>query len=316
MEERKHLSKTKIITRILLIIPLALSAIFILVFGGINVFKFIYYHEYYSLREELCINPGLSDGYIPQGITYVENKNILLTSGYMSNKKASRIYITDFNNNSSYVSLSQNGKEFNGHVGGIASLNNDVYLANEEKLYKLNLNDILNNKTVDVKEGIDVNNAASFVFSDDNDIYVGEFHDGGKYVTNHPYETKEGMHYAIITAYSKDDLTKPLRVYSVRNKVQGFCITPKGDMILSTSYGLSDSIYYVYHQNEITKTDLTLDNAPVYFLENCARKLKGPAMSEDLDIYDDKVITLTESASDKYIFGKFFFANKIISLNL
>ena len=37
-------------------------------------------------------------------------------------------------------------------------------------------------------------------------------------------------------------------------------------------------------------------------------------MAEGLDYLDGEVITLTESASNKYIFGKFFFANKIVSL--
>ena len=34
------------------------------------------------------------------------------------------------------------------------------------------------------------------------------------------------------------------------------------------------------------------------------------------DYYNGKVITLTESSSNKYIFGKFFFANKIIALEI
>lgn len=316
MEEKKNSKAIKIITRILLLIPLVLSALFILVFGGFNIFKFMYYSEYYSLREEVCKNPGLSDGYVPQGIAYVDSEDIILTSGYMNNKKASRIYITDLKNNSRYVELTQNGEEFKGHVGGIASTGNDIYLSTDSKLYKLDLKDVLSNKKVDVKEGIDVNNQASFVYSDDKNIYVGEFHNGGKYVTNHPYDTKEGKHYAIISAYSKDDLSKPLRIYSIRNKVQGFCITDNGDMILSTSYGLSDSYYYIYHQNELTNSNLTFDGAPVYYLENYARKIKGPAMSEDLDIYKGKVLTLTESACEKYIFGKIFFANKINALSL
>ena len=56
-------------------------------------------------------------------------------------------------------------------------------------------------------------------------------------------------------------------------------------------------------------------SAPVMFLEDCYKEVKGPAMGEDLDYYNGKVITLTESASDKYIFGKLFFANKITSLS-
>ena len=46
--------------------------------------------------------------------------------------------------------------------------------------------------------------------------------------------------------------------------------------------------------------------------------LKRPgkiALIVGLDWYDGKVITLTESASNKYIFGKFFFANHIVALD-
>ena len=55
-------------------------------------------------------------------------------------------------------------------------------------------------------------------------------------------------------------------------------------------------------------------SAPVYYLEECQKDVKGPAMAEGLDYLDGRVITLTESASDKYIFGKFFFANKIVAI--
>ena len=58
-----------------------------------------------------------------------------------------------------------------------------------------------------------------------------------------------------------------------------------------------------------------LDGAPVYMLGECVREIKGPAMGEDLDYYNGKVITLTESASNKYIFGKLFFANDIVALD-
>jgi hypothetical protein len=40
-------------------------------------------------------------------------------------------------------------------------------------------------------------------------------------------------------------------------------------------------------------------------------------MAEDLDYYNGKYYTNFESASDKYIYGKFFnYANKIVSLNI
>ena len=85
--------------------------------------------------------------------------------------------------------------------------------------------------------------------------------------------------------------------------------------MLYTSYGLSDSVYYVYSESDAVDSGETLDGAPVYYLDKCLSEMKGPAMAEGLDYYDGKVITLTESASDKYIFGKFFFANKIVALD-
>ncbi len=315
MKEHKAI---KIISRILLIIPLALSGIFVLLFGSLNAMKYVYYNSYYRVRQELCLNPGLNDGFIPQGITYDEENDCILTSGYMNDKSASRIYVTDFNNNSHYVELTRDDKKFTGHIGGIASTGDTLYIANGSKVHVIDINYISNSspkRKVDIGDGYDVNNAASFIFCDDTDVYVGEFHNGKEYQTDHPYKTKEGMHYAIITAYAKDDLTKPLRVYSIRDKVQGFCIL-NNYMILSTSYGLADSVFYAYNKNEITKSEYTLDGAPVYFLEDYYGYIKAPAMMEDLDVYDDRVITLTESACDKYIFGKFFFSDKIVALDI
>ena len=122
------------------------------------------------------------------------------------------------------------------------------------------------------------------------------------------------MHYAIISRYKLDDLSAPDKIYSIRNKVQGACFTPDGKVFLSTSYGLADSVYYVYNESDAVDTGLTLDGAPVFLLDNCIKEIKAPAMAEDVDYYNGKIITLTESASDKYIFGKFFFANKIFAL--
>ena len=38
-------------------------------------------------------------------------------------------------------------------------------------------------------------------------------------------------------------------------------------------------------------------------------------MAEGLDHYNGRILTLTESASDKYIYGKLFFATDIVELD-
>ena len=306
-----------IILKILLIAVIFAASLVLLVWGGLNIAKFFIYSDYYSSKTNICKNPGIHDNFVCQGIAVSEENEKILVCGYMTDKTNSRIYVTDSDNDSYYVTLTRDGEVFTGHAGGMAITGDTVYLANGSKLYTFSLSEILslnNGDSVDIGKGTKVNNSASFVYSDENYVYVGEFHDGGKYITKHPYQTNDGLYHAIITKYSVKDLTTPIKIYSVRDKVQGACFTPDGKVVLSTSYGLSDTVYYVYNEADAIDSGLTLDGAPLYYLNGCVKEMKGPAMGEDLDYYEGKVITLTESASDKYIFGKFFFANKIVAI--
>lgn len=291
----------------------------VVAWGGLNIAKFAIYSEYYSINENVCKNPGLNDGFVCQGIAANEANKVFIVSGYMKDHSASRLYITDKNNESYFVSLSSNGKAFKGHAGGVATTGDNIYLASGDTIYTFSLSEVLNSENgaiIDIGEGIEVNNQASFVYTDETHLYVGEFHDGENYITEHPYQTNDGKYYAIISRYPLNDLTTPNKIYSIRNKVQGACFTPDGKVVLSTSYGLTSSVFYVYNEADAVDSGQTLDGAPVYYLNNCLNEIKGPAMSEDLDYYDGKVITLFESACNKYIFGKFFFANKIVSLDI
>lgn len=308
----------KFLGKCVLVLVACVAILVALTLGGLNVAKKSIYKEYYSMESNVCENPGLSDGFVCQGIAVAEQAGVFLVSGYMKDGSASRIYVTNVENQDYYVQLTKNGKDFTGHVGGIATTGENVYIANGGKIYTVALADVLAGQDgckVEVGDGIEVNNEASFVYTDETYLYVGEFHDGGKYtITGHENLTAEGVHFAICTKYALSDLTTPLAVYSIRNKVQGICFMPDGKVVMSTSYGLTDTVYYVYNESEKTDSGKTFDGAPLYYLDKLAKEVKGPAMGEDLDYYDGKIITLTESASDKYIFGKFFFANKIVAL--
>ena len=107
----------------------------------------------------------------------------------------------------------------------------------------------------------------------------------------------------------------PDKIYAIRDSVQGICFAPDGKVVLSTSYSIADTHYFVYNEADATASGTTLDGAPVYYLWNPILHFKGPSMGEGLDYYDGKVITLTEAASDKYIFGKFFAADRIVALD-
>ena len=295
-------------------------ALVLLVIIGLNIAKFFIYNEYYSIKTNVCKNPGLNDGFVCQGIAVSEENGVILVCGYMKDKSNSRIYVTDYDSNSYYVELTRDGEKYTGHAGGLAITGDTVYIANAKKIYSFPLQNVLsanNGDIVDIGSGTKVNTNASFVYTDEEYLYVGEFHDGGKYVIeNHENETAEGTHFAICTKYALNDLETPVAVYTLRNNVQGICFTPKGKVVMSTSYGLTDTVYYIYDLNSVTDSGVTFDGAPVYYLDNLEKEIHGPAMGEDLDYYDGKIITLTESASTKYIFGKLFGATKIVGLDI
>ena len=299
----------------LVILIVAILCLALLLVGGLNIAKFPIYSEFYSMEETLCTNPGLDDGFVCQGICVSEENGVILVSGYMADKSNSRIYVTDFESNSYFVELTRNGGEkYTGHAGGIALTGDTVYISNGSKLYVFSLTDVLNAKNgekVDIGEGVKVSSAASFIYADEEYVYVGEFNNPAEEQKEHIY----GENHSIIEKYSHDDLENPVKIYSIGDYAQGVCFTPDGKVILSTSYGLTSTVYYVYNEADATDTGEMLDGAPVYMLGECVREIKGPAMGEDLDYYNGKVITLTESASNKYIFGKLFFANDIVALD-
>ena len=289
----------------------ALVALVIVALLTLNIAKFVIYGKYYRIKDNYCINPGLNHGAVPQGIAVDEERDIVLTSAYMKDKTASRIYVTNSKNKVHITELTKNGKAFTGHVGGISLSGEYVYIANNSKIYKISLETIMNEDFVEIGEGIAVNNKADFTFADDKYLYVGEFNYADHYVC----ENVIGDYKAICTKYSLDDLTTPLAIYSIRDKVQGFCVTDKGDIVLSTSWSVADSLLYVY-RNENIKQEGEYNGVPLYVLANEDEVIKAPAMSEDLSFSNGKVYTMFESACNKYIFGKFFFANKVVGLEI
>ena len=110
----------------------------------LNIAKFAIYGEYYKIKDNYCINPGLNHGAVPQGIAVDEDRDIVLTTAYMKDKSASRIYLTNSKNEQRFVSLTQNSKAFTGHVGGISLSGNYAYISDGDRIYKIALEDIQN----------------------------------------------------------------------------------------------------------------------------------------------------------------------------
>ena len=312
--------------KIILIILAVIIGLVLIAFGAINIAKFVSFGDYLSLRTDVCAIPGINSGFVNQGVGYDDETGEFVISGYTT-AEGSRIYITDGKDPHLTYLQDANGNTFDGHCGGVDTDGESIYIATDDCIWIVDYDEAENNDTVRLDNFVEVNNQASFVFVEDEYIYVGEFNDDVNYVTNHPYTTDEGQHNAIISQYSLSDFAShtadsaessysPIAIYSIRNRVQGFCILDDGRMVLSTSWGTSASEFYVYDSSCLKDSGETMDGAPVYYLQNEIDVLSGLPMAEDMTVVNGKACCMYESATNKYIFGKLYFDTNIYTLDL
>jgi hypothetical protein len=280
-------------------------------------------------------SPGLSDGYVPQGFDYVLEKSVFITSGYMKDGSASRVYVISEESRKLmfFVELkNEDGSDHTGHTGGIAYYGNYVYIPNSDGCDIFLMSDLFDGDTKLTKCGeIKTGNDPAYCKVFDGKLYAGAFYypEGGYHTPDdHQFTTPSGdKNSAIITVFELDKATgnvkspTPVGVISTTGKVQGMTMTDKGNIILSTSWGLTISHLYEYNTN-IASTgefDFNGTKVPLTHLDSkcLVRDVKAPPMAEEI-IYmpDGEVYIMNESACTKYIFGNFTSGRRVYSYEL
>ncbi len=308
----------------------SLIALVVVVWAVLEGAKYAIYSDYYSISEKIDKIPGLNSS-TPQGISYNEEIDTYFISSYRHNGEASSIYTTSNGENRRY-DLFKKGAPCTTHAGGVSSTGDKVYLCDENEIYVMDrsLFESTTISEVDVGEGVPTISNASFVYTSDKYLFTGEFTGKGEYHTENWVTDRNGESSgAICEVYDRETFgeSAPLAIIALPEKVQGLAVDSHGGILLSLSYGLSSSSLQYYRGDdciyEITDTADKLsgyEDIPTYGLTTDAPLLdiSAPAMTEDLDYIEseDKFVTLTESASSTYIFGKFFFANKFVTLDV
>ncbi len=311
--------------KVVLIILSAIIALFGLTILSLSIAKRIVYSDYMQNKEVACKIPDLSGGYVPQGVCYVDGKDAYVLSGY--NEDYLALYVVYEDKYVEIISVEENGERTESHGGGVAVAGEYLYIANSSSVLVYELDEILaaaDGDEVTVADEINIAAKASCVYTDDTHIYFAEFYDGNTYKTDesHAYTTPAGdEHHALVVAYELEafgefDNENPAYFISVTDKVQGF--VKYGDTyIVSTSWGLSSSHLKFYDGVKDSGKTMTVNEkeVPLYYLDSTSmtNDVLMPAFSEDLDVVDGRVIVSFESACNKYVVGKFFFANKVIS---
>ena len=328
MSQKKAVCGKKKALKVVGIILCCLIGLVLLLLLGIRAYFRLPVSGYYKNSEKSFVIPGLSDGMIHQGLAYDSENGTFLITGYRTDGGASQVSVVSKADGKEVKRLNlanEDGSAFTGHVGGITVYGDFVYVADEEGLVAFHKADVAAASNGDSVKSVglfktstaDDSLHVAFTHVEGDTIYVGEFYREENYPTpdSHKYKTAAGdNNTALILAYKLDG-TAPLgiadkieRAYSIPALVQGMCFDANGKIYLSTSYAVSFSHITGYNAEKKEGTITVLgQTVPLYVLDSSTQivDIELAPMSEEIVIVDGKLYTMCESATNKYILGKF-----------
>ena len=269
--------------------------------------------------------PWSNKGYIAQGITYDEASDNFYLTGYMKDGSASPIFVVNKKTRKLITAVrmaNPDGTAYTGHAGGLTLLDGKILVAGSsdgcfyvfeksavdgaKKNSALAYSDILDLKVASDKIKIAYCTTANGL------VYAGEFYRDPQYLLSeaHQVQTSDALQHALAVGFEANGSTATAKVaYSIPDLVQGMCFA-NGAVYLTTSWGLGKSYVYKYKLSDIKQSgtkEVCGQTVPLYILTlaNAAATYTLPAMAEEIEYVDGRFYINNESASNKYIFGKF-----------
>jgi len=286
------------------------------------------YGSFLKMAEKKFVVPGLSESFVPQGITFSESKNSFMLSGYSDNGGAAHIITVDYSSgriNGDFKIVNPDGTDFTGHSGGIAAYGRYVYIADGYYLYYIPAKSFITNaKEVAIEGEIRLPCAASFIGIYDGYLWAGNFYHRA-FAKNYDvslYDKYNRVYRSIILGYrfnnnydgairADTDRVESVAIPQVAlcapNEIQGITFLSNGDIHISSSYGrLVMSMQRLYEYPLRRKCDRVAKIAgrelPVWFLNDDLLKKAVTTfpMSEGVIHRDGKVYIVFESGAKKY----------------
>ncbi len=314
------------ILSIILSIPLTIFLLGVLVF---NIFTKAPARSSLQHSKKAFVIPWSNKGYIAQGISYdPESDNFYLT-GYMKDGSASPILVVNKSSRKlvNAVRMAKpDGSPFTGHAGGLSVMDGKIYIAGSsdscfyvfEKaaVDKTKRNSSVKYTTIlTLGDGNAKGDGVKVAYSTVHNgiLYAGEFHRDPNYILSdaHQVQTKDGLQYALAVGFSIEakGQAKAQVAFSIPDLIQGMCFSDDA-IYLTSSWGLGKSKVYKYNFNSLeaggTK-EVCGQTVPLYTLtlSNASASWVLPPMAEEIEFTDGRFYITNESASNKYVFGKF-----------
>ena len=343
-KEKRQGKKKNLLVKIIGGTVSVIVALLLLIFVGEKLFFASFFFG--GAKREMK-TPGTWTSYVQQGFDRLDDGRFM-ASAYNKDTEGAGLFITD-GKDTEFVELQEaDGSIYLSHAGGVTHYKQWVYVATDNhvdiegdiycehdncntNLDMFMLADVLDGDGKATKvDSIVIPNRLAYASVYDDMLYVGAFHrEGSKYITpeSHHLTTPVGdKNTALMMVYSMDENTgKPVHgtpeyCYSTISNVQGMCITGDGDIILSTSWGLSVSHLYQYDVTKAAQGTIAVEgeSVPVYYLDGACliEDVNAPLMAEELVWLDGRVYILSESASMKYLYGKLMSGNHVYSYPL
>lgn len=263
--------------------------------------------------------PGLGQNAIPQGIAYASDQNRILISHYFEHASACVSVLSESTGTMlSSVNLQEpSGEVHAGHVGGIAVLNDSLFVASDGRILQYELAPLLSGNppaSISALATRKCETTASYCTATKELLLVGEFAYGKDYPTHSSHHLKDraGVRkYAWVCGYDRaDPLGTPTCVLSVRQKVQGMCVSADR-VFLSISYGRRNRSTIAVYRNPIGEPAHQMvklqngDTVPLWFLDgkNYLGEIDFAPMSEGIVMMGKRLAVLSESGASKYQAG-------------
>ncbi|MCI2058573.1 MAG: hypothetical protein LKJ80_05130 [Oscillibacter sp.] len=293
----------------------------------------LYYRAFFSSAQPAFRIPGLSDGFVPQGLEACGDGSFLL-SGYIASTGSSRIYYMGTDGTSRSVRVcDENGTTLISHSGGICTNGPFTYLAGGKgKCYVLSSADLFDpaSREANILGVIKTDNSASFCCMSDDGLLVGEYEFGRfKTSVSHHITTPAGDgNTAVVLSYPLDGdqpfgvFQTPDAAYSVPERVQGMSFTDDGRIILSASSFQASSRLLLYDRAAVASRQGIFwtggTAVPLYYLDrdSSVSVIPLPPYSEGTVYSYDWLFVMFESASRRFQFGKLIGAQNVYRMLL
>ena len=293
----------KVLIGILAILGLAVI-ILLLDYVRINIRYFLSKKDY---EESIVIN-GVTNGYTPQGLAYIEENNIVLETAYKKNS-VSKLFVIDLETGKllyEYDLLRSNGKENTNHVGGIATDGDNIWITSDYEVNIYKLSDILDTTSSNIKSKQDskIPIRGDFCYYKNKVLWIGDFFLKPFY--NVPDDNPLLLYYEVNNSLDYD---KPKLAISLPKMVQGMSIDEDNNFYFTASFtNLINSTLYKYKDvtdERSLKIKINNKYIPYYKFtnESLLSTKKLPPMAEGMFYKDGYLYILFESNANKYFFA-------------